>query len=446
MAADKQLRMLADSVSTSFQAFFSRSFATGIVIIAFSTIAMLWANSPWSETYEQLRHAPVQFALPGVDLQFTFEQFVNDGLMVLFFLLVGLEIKREILVGELSTTRKAMLPMIAAVSGMIVPGLIYFACTAGTPYARGWGVPVATDIAFALGILALLGPHIPTSLKVFLAALAIVDDLLAVVVIAVFYSGSLNVIAFIPAAIIVALLLLCNRAGLYHMWIYVVLGFSLWISIIYSGLHPTIAGVLLAIMLPADARIHTDTFVRRARALVERASNAVASDEDEGLQMDAIHNLEIQCEKVQTPLHRMERGLNNPVSFIVLPLFALVNAGIVIRGDIVQSLTSSIGIGIILGLFLGKQIGVTLAVWAATRLGIADLPDDMSMWHVYGISLLCGIGFTMALFVGQLAFLTPEDLAKAKFAIIVGSALSGILGAIVLRRVLKNTQTAQGTA
>ncbi|MDZ4746831.1 MAG: Na+/H+ antiporter NhaA [bacterium] len=437
--------MLADSVSTSFQAFFSRSFSTGITIIVFSVIALLWANSPWSEFYEQLRHAPVRLTLPGLDLQFSFEQFVNDGLMALFFLLVGLEIKREILVGELSTTRKAMLPMIAALSGMIVPALIYLACNLGTPYARGWAVPVATDIAFALGILALLGPHVPTSLKVFLAALAIVDDLLSVVVIALFYSGPLSLLAFLPAVVVVALLVLCNRAGLYHMWIYVILGFALWICVIYSGLHPTIAGVLLALTIPSKARIHTDTFVRRATVLVERISEAVKSEEDKGLQMDAVHNLEIQCEKVQTPLHRMERGLNNPVSYIILPLFALVNAGIMISGDVIQSLTSSIGVGVILGLFLGKQIGVTLAVWVATRLGIADLPDDMTMWHVYGISLLCGIGFTMSLFVGQLAFLTSEDLDKAKFAIIVGSALSGLLGVIVLRRAMAKAEEAQGT-
>jgi len=438
-------RMLADSVSTSFQAFFSRSFSTGITIIVFSGIALLWANSPWSEIYEQLRHAPVRFTLPGLDLQFSFEQFVNDGLMVLFFLLVGLEIKREILVGELSTTRKAMLPMIAALSGMIVPALIYLAFNVGTPSARGWAVPVATDIAFALGILALLGPHVPVSLKIFLAALAIVDDLLSVVVIALFYSGPLSILAFLPAAGVVALLVICNRAGLYHMWIYVILGLALWVGVMYSGLHPTVAGVLLALMVPSEARIHTDTFVRRTAVLLERISKAVKSDEDEGLQMDAVHNLEIQCEKVQTPLHRMERGLNNPVSYIILPLFALVNAGIMISGDVIQSLTSSIGIGVILGLFLGKQIGVTLAVWVATRLGIADLPDDMTMWHVYGISLLCGIGFTMSLFVGQLAFLTVEDLNKAKFAIIVGSALSGLLGVIVLRRAMARAEKAQGT-
>ena len=326
--------------------------------------------------------------------------------------------------------------MIAAVFGMIGPGLTYLAFNAGTPAVRGWGVPVATDIAFALGVLALLGDRVPTGLRVFLAALAIVDDLLAVLVIALFYTASLNVHMLFVAVGITALLYAGNRLRIYSLWYYGILGFLLWLVVLSSGIHATIAGVVLAMCIPAESRIDRVSFFTRARGILDAIAHRTTTDEEEGAQLDAVHSLERMCEHVQTPLHRIEHGLGTLVSFVIMPVFALVNAGVRIEPEMVAGLLSPVSLGIALGLFLGKQVGITFSVWLSCRLGITQLPSGVSMIQMYGVSILCGIGFTMALFVAHLAFIDPSHLAMSKLSILLGSTLSALVGAFVLRMVL----------
>ncbi|HLP28945.1 MAG TPA: Na+/H+ antiporter NhaA, partial [Candidatus Didemnitutus sp.] len=282
MTKTRQLRTFTSVIKGSFNEFFQRSTSTGISILVVTAIALLWSNSPWQLSYSTLLHQPIEIVFAQLKLAFTFEHFVNDGLMVLFFLLVGLEIKREMLVGELSSRQKALLPMIAAVMGMVGPATIYLLFNAGTNSARGWGVPVATDIAFALGILALLGDRVPLGLKVFLAALAIVDDLLAVLVIAIFYTASLNMEMLLTAGIITSILFLGNKLRINTIWFYGLLGLALWVTVLFSGIHATIAGVVLALCIPADARIDRVSFFKSARELLEKISRQKKSAEDEG--------------------------------------------------------------------------------------------------------------------------------------------------------------------
>jgi NhaA family Na+:H+ antiporter len=428
-----KLSSITTTLQSSFVEFFQRSTSTGIIILVASAIALLWTNSPFHESYDALRHQPINVVLSTLHLEFSLEHFVNDGLMVLFFLVVGLEIKRELLVGELSSRRTAMLPFIAALFGMIVPAAVYLAFNVGTSAARGWGVPVATDIAFALGILALLGDRIPLGLRVFLAALAIVDDLLAVLVIALFYTASLNVAMLLLAAAITAVLFLGNRMRVSSLWFYGLLGVALWIAVLFSGIHATIAGVVLAMCIPATSRIDRISFFKRSRELIARITQRAETSEDEGEQLDAIHALEQMCEHAQSPLHRVEHGLGKVVSFLIMPVFALVNAGVVIDTSLVTSLGSPLGLGVILGLFVGKQLGISFAVWLAVKAGVASMPRGVRPVHMYGVALLCGIGFTMALFVANLAFIDPAHLDVAKLSVLVGSILSAVGGAVVLR-------------
>ena len=436
MSPATRFQRITTAVQSSFAEFVQRSTSTGITILIITAIALVWTNSPWHDSYSAFLHQPVKFVLGPLDLAFSLEHFVNDGLMVLFFLVVGLEIKRELLVGELSSRQKALLPMIAAVFGMVGPAVTYLLFNGGTDAARGWGVPVATDIAFALGVLALLGDRVPNGLRVFLAALAIVDDLLAVVVIAVFYTAALNVPMLLLALAIVIILYGGNRLGIHSLWFYGILGFILWLVVLASGVHATIAGVALAMCIPAHSRIDRISFFTRSRDLIDRISKRTETDEDEGKQLDAVHALEEMCEHVQTPLHRIEHGLSKVVSFGIMPLFALVNAGVVITPAMVDGLASPVALGIALGLFLGKQIGISGSVWLSVRLGLSRLPSGVSMAQMYGVSLLCGIGFTMALFVAHLAFINPEHLEMAKLSILIGSTLSAVIGAVVLRRLL----------
>ncbi|NQW29177.1 MAG: Na+/H+ antiporter NhaA [Ignavibacteria bacterium] len=435
MHARKKAVSIREVVQSSFQEFFSRSSSAGITILVFTAIAMFWINSPFHESYTGLVHDAVKVQFGAKTISFTFEQFVNDGLMVLFFLVVGLEIKRELLVGELSSLRKALLPLIGAVLGMLFPALIYVAFNAGTDAVHGWGVPVATDIAFALGILALLGKRIPIGLKVFLAALAIVDDLLAVLVIAIFYTGTLNLLWLLITLLITAVLYLGNRLGVQTAKYYAFFGVLLWIAVLGSGVHATIAGVLLAMTIPARARLDASAFLRRAKDLLERIV-LKAHEEDEAepvAQADAIHALERSCEHSQSPLHRIEHGLSRIVSFGIMPVFALANAGVALDMSVISKLTSPISLGVILGLFIGKQLGVSLAVWLSVKFNIAELPQNVNFTQIYGVALLCGVGFTMALFVSSLAFASPTYHSISKLAILAGSVLSAIAGTVVLR-------------
>lgn len=427
---------LIERVVSPFQRFFAASAAGGLVLLACTAVALAWANSPWRDRYQQLWATPFGIGTPTFGLTLTLHAWVNDGLMAVFFFAVGLEIKREVLVGELSTRRSATLPVAAALGGMLVPALLYASVNAGGMGASGWGVPMATDIAFALGILALLGDRVPASLRVFLAALAIADDLGAVLVIALFYTSAIDGSALGGAGVVLLMLLGLNRAGARHPFTYAVLGVLLWMFMLKSGIHATIAGVLLALAVPARTRISEAEFLTSAEASLEDFRR---SDEEgttvltnQGHQT-ALQALESAVNAAQSPLQRMEHALHNVVAFAIMPIFALANAGVSLGHDIAAAAASPIAIGVALGLMLGKPLGITLASVLAVRSGAADLPSGASWRHVHGAAWLGGIGFTMSLFIAGLAFSTNAQLDIAKLAILAASTLAGAIGFAVLR-------------
>lgn len=369
--------------------FLNSQSAAGLVLIATAIAALAIANSPLGPRYEALLHAYLG--------PLSVMHWINDGLMALFFLLVGLEIKREMLDGQLSTWSRRLLPGIAALGGMAVPALIYVAFNMG-PTARGWAIPAATDIAFALGVISLLGKRVPASLRIFLAALAIIDDLGAVIIIALFYTANLSLIDLAGAAAIVALLITLNRQGVRRLAPYLLLGALLWLLVLRSGIHATLAGVILALTIPMDP-------------------TPARSDSD-----------------ATSPLHRLEHALHVPVGFLIVPLFALANAGVPFLNLPAEALASPVTLGVAAGLLLGKPLGVFGLSAIAIRLRLADAPAHASGWQMLGVALLCGIGFTMSLFIALLAFPTsPLLVAEAKIGILAGSLASGLLGYAVLR-------------
>ena len=420
-----------------FQQFFATEAAGGVVLLACTAVALGWANSPWSHGYFELWEQTLSIDLGAASFSKSLHHWINDGLMVVFFLLVGLEIKREMMVGELASLRRAAMPVAAAFGGMALPALIYIAFNAGTAGSRGWAIPVATDIAFALGVLALLGSRVPVALKVFLAALAIADDIGAVLVIAFFYTAELSLPMLGAAAAIVVTLLIVNRAGVAHIGVYVALGLLLWLAVLSSGIHATIAGVLLAMTIPARTRIDEDEFISRARAALgefEAAEGPARSVIANPAQQEALHLLDSATEQVQSPLMKLEHRLHAAVAFGIMPLFALANAGVALQGDIWGMLDLRIVLGIVLGLMLGKSVGITAASLLSQRMGIAQLPAGVSVRALHGMSWLGGIGFTMSLFVASLAFQPGALLDSAKVGILGGSLLSGTVGWMLLRR------------
>jgi NhaA family Na+:H+ antiporter len=403
----------------------------GIVLLACTALALAWANSPWAASYDALWHTRVSIAAGGLTLSMDLRHAINDGLMALFFFVVGLEIKREVLVGELADPRRAMLPIAAAAGGMAAPALVYLVATVGTPGAVGWGVPMATDIAFALGVLALLGRRAPLALTVFLTALAIVDDIGAVLVIALFYTAD---IAWTPLLVGLALILLlqaANRVGVRTPLVYALLGLVVWVAFLESGVHATIAGVLVALTIPAWVRLDVPTFVHRARTSMDHLADAaerggnVLTDQ---VQQHALHDLESACERAQAPIQRLEHTLHPWVSFVVMPVFALANAGVALDEGAVAALAHPVGLGVILGLLLGKQVGITLCAWLAVKSGLAALPTGVTWRHVYGAGWLGGIGFTMSLFIAGLAFADEALVATAKVGILAASVVAGAVG------------------
>jgi NhaA family Na+:H+ antiporter len=375
-----------------FQRFARSEAASGIVLLAATACALAWANSPWQPGYASLLHHSLPVGSGKLRLDLTVHEWINDCLMALFFFLVGLEIKREMLVGELASPRKAALPIAAAIGGMIIPALLYAALNRTGPEARGWGIPMATDIAFALGVVALIGPRVPVALRVFLAAVAIVDDIGAVLVIAIFYSTSISWVGLTIAATLVVALLLLNRAGEQHAAPYLLIGIALWVAVLESGIHATIAGVLLAMTIPARA-----------------ASSEISL------------------------LERLEHALYGPVAFLIVPLFALANAGVRIGGASSSGPSLTVLGGVVIGLVLGKPLGISLASWLAVRTRIAALPDGVSWRLLRGVSWLGGIGFTMSLFVGALAFTDEALLDSAKIGVLLASCIAAFMGWLMLR-------------
>jgi len=419
------------------QEFTERSASGGLVLMAAAVLALVIANSPLSAAYERLLHTPLGITAGPLRLELSLAHWINDALMAIFFFVVGLEIKRELLVGELANLRAALLPIIGAVGGAAVPALIYVALNAGTPGMTGWGIPMATDIAFAIGVLALLGSRVPFPLVVFVTAVAIIDDLIAVLVIAFFYSGGLDFGALGIGFAVLGALVLGNALGIRSFLFYLGLGVLVWLAFLQSGVHATIAGVLVAWTVPARSRIDPDAFLARAGEALDRfrASKAeptlMLTDE---AQQAAVLDLEAVCENVQAPLQKLEHRLHSWVAFFVMPIFALANAGVALSLGALAGETSGVVLGIVLGLVVGKPIGLVGATWLAVRAGITQLPSGVRWAHMTGAGALAGIGFTMSLFVGTLAFGEGELLEAAKVGIICASVIAGALGYVLLSR------------
>jgi NhaA family Na+:H+ antiporter len=418
-----------------FALFAKQASAGGIVLLACAVVALLWANSPLSEYYFRLWSIPVEVRFGNlVDIDKPLLLWINDGLMAVFFFLVGMEIKRELLVGELRSPRKAMLPMAAAVGGMVVPALIYASLNWGTPEIRGWGIPMATDIAFALGALALLGTRAPLALKVFLTALAIVDDLGAVLVIALFYTENLKVNALLYSLLFWGAMIAMNRLGVRSGLAYFLMSVGMWYFMLKSGVHATVAGVLGAFAIPVRSRIDPELFIVRVREYLNQFDQPITertiilSPE----QQSAVEAIEREALRVQSPLQRLEHRLHYFVAFFVMPIFALANAGVALGGEGGLNWTSRVIWGVALGLLIGKPLGIALFSWLAVRLGLAQLPQGINFVHIVGVGFLAGIGFTMALFIGGLAF-RGDELNYAKLGILSGSTLAGAIGFMMLR-------------
>ena len=377
--------------------FFRSSSAGGIILIFCVLISLIIANTALSESFSAVLEQELGFNIGTVHLRYSIISWINDGLMAIFFLLVGLEIKREIIEGELSSLRQASLPVLAAIGGVLAPAAIYSLFNAGDPVtSAGWGIPMATDIAFALGVLSLLGNRVPTGLKIFLAALAIVDDLMAILVIAIFYSADLHFLYLGYAGAVLALLILFNRFGIENILFYIIPGILMWYFIHHSGIHATIAGVLTALTLP---------------------TNDVSTE---------------------SPLEKLEHLLTKPVNFVIMPIFAIANTNITFESGMVEGLASNLGFGILLGLCLGKPIGIFTMSWLAVKLGVSELPARTNWPQIFGLGMLGGIGFTMSIFIALLSFDIVAYQTEAKFAVLIASVISGMAGFALLKIYNKN--------
>jgi NhaA family Na+:H+ antiporter len=410
----------------------------GVALLLAAIAALVWANSPWDKSYFDLFESHLSVDGGIFHIEEDLHGWINDGLMTFFFFVVGLEIKREMTRGELAGFQKALLPVAAALGGMVVPALIYIALNAGGEGEHGWGIPMATDIAFAVGVLALLGRRIPSQLRVFLLALAIADDIGAITVIAIFYASDLSIEALLIAGGLLAFIHGMSRAGVRDISVYLLVGGFAWVAMYESGVHPTIAGVALGLMTPANPFYSTSRFDDSMEELFAKYREAHAREDEQAAQ-HFLGQMEALTQGTESPLERLERLLLPMTSFIVVPVFALANAGVVITGGSVSDAVSSdVSQGVAFGLVFGKPVGVFLATWLVVRLGLASLPRSMSWWHVLGLGMLGGIGFTVALFVNELAFDNEVLVSDGKMGILAASLISAIIGYVMLRIVTRN--------
>ena len=418
----------------------------GILLIIATIIALAWANSSFYESYHYIWHEfKVGFAWGELNMMGSIHHWINDGLMALFFFVVGLEIKREIMGGELSTLKKASMPIAAAIGGMVIPALFYVFMTFNHPeYMTGWGIPMATDIAFALGLLALLGDRVSINLKIFLTALAIADDLGAVMVIAAFYTESIDFTELLYAGFFLAVLVIANLAGIRRTIFYGLVGFiGVWIAFVFSGVHATIAGVLIALTIPAKTKIGENEYMKKLAIYLDKFKREQPDDESTLLtpkQAHLISDIETLNDEAHTPLQKLEHALHPVTAYFILPIFALSNAGVHIEGSIMTMLIHPISLGIIVGLVLGKFIGISLFAQLVVKLKISVLPEGMTWKQVYGVAFLAGIGFTMSMFISDLAFKDEEFKQIAKVGIMAASFISAALGMIWLIMGSKNSK------
>ena len=423
-----------------FQRFMQIEAAGGVILLASAVVALVWVNSPWGDTYTELweTRLAVELGHDLLNIDLTLVEWINDGLMTLFFFVVGLEIKRELVVGELRDPRAVALPAIAALGGMLVPAAIYLAFNAGTPTEKGWGIPMATDIAFAVGIVALVGDRIPSGAKLFLLTLAIADDIGAIVVIAVFYTDDLS-FAWLGGAVVILLgLEVAKRMNIRAPAVYLAGGAITWFCLLESGVHATLAGVALGLMSPVWSFYDPRRFAPNARALVDRVENSLLDDELTSAELEvnneAIEDLQRLAWETLSPLERIENKLTPWVAFGIVPLFALANAGVEVTGDALGSLADNKpAMGVIFGLVVGKTVGILSFTFLTTKLGLGKLPAYTTWRDIVGLAATAGVGFTVALFVAGLAFEDPLLIADAKIGILLGSTIAGIIGYTLLR-------------
>jgi len=429
-------------VATPLEHFIHAQTTTGIILMFMTALALVLANSALTQDYADFFHTEVEFAVGSWHLEHTLHHWINDGLMAIFFFIIGLEIKREILVGELSNIKVAILPILSAIGGMALPALIYTLLNYGGEGAVGWGIPMATDIAFAISALVLLGKRVSPALVTFLVALAIVDDLGAVIVIAVFYTEQIHLIPLGLAGLSFLIMVFFNRVGIHMILPYFIVGLFMWFFMLESGVHATIAGVIAAMAIPSKPKRTPTDFTTHAKNLLDEYDNyPVATDNTMHEKQKAILlNIKDTIDSVGSPSARLEHDLHLPVALIVIPLFALANAGISIDfSSIGETIIQPVSLGIIAGLILGKVIGIAGVAWIAIKLGIAKLPEASSMSQIFGVAFLGGIGFTMSIFVADLAFIGNDTLIfQAKIGILSASLFAGLFGYIWLRYVAKS--------
>ena len=417
---------------------------SGILLIIAAVLALLVANSPWSDVYNSLWQHEISFRIGNFNLfnhgghPLTLMSFINDALMAVFFFVVGLEIKREILVGELSSIRKALLPIVAACGGMLFPVLIYYYITKGTPAESGLAIPMATDIAFSLGVLSLFGNRVPVSLKIFLTAFAVVDDIGGIFVIALFYTSCLNTIFIVYSIFVLLFLLMCNAMNINNKWPYIVGGIVLWYCFMQSGIHSTISGVVVALTIPAIPRVKIGSYISHIHQSVDKIPESdkecIILSHD---QINALNSIKSASDKVISPLQSLEDSLSSFVSNFIMPLFAFANAGVVLTASHGGIEIGQITWAVMLGLVIGKFVGIYMFTWLVVKLGFASLGKGMTWKNLIGICMLGGIGFTVSLFIANLSFVEAEHLLnEAKMGVLFGTVMAGLLGYIILSKTL----------
>ncbi len=427
------------SIRGSFEWFVHSEVTGSVLLLGCTVLALIAANSPWAATYFDLLHTYIGISWGDVSFKLSLHHWINDGLMVIFFFVVGLEIKRELVVGELSNLKRASLPVMAAIGGMAVPACLYVVLTIGGPGSRGWGIPMATDIAFALGVLAIFGSRVPIGLKVFLTALAIADDLGAVAVIALFYTEETNMAALGLAVILLLALLAVIRLRVRRTGFLLILMLGVWIEVFASGVHPTIAGILLAMVIPVRPRVSVSRFVSEAEAFLEKVKlrqqvqGCIISDRE---QLEAIEHVHSRAHETLPSGLMLERYLHPVQVWLILPMFALANAGVQVDSHILEALANPVSLGIVLGLVVGKPLGIFAFAWLAVRTGLGSLPAGVTWGQIFGAGCLAGIGFTMSLFITDLAFEAEPLIASAKLGILVASLVAASVGMAALGRSL----------
>lgn len=424
--------MVKRTILSPIQKFYKIESSSGILLLLATIMALIWANSPLAESYQSLWQYKLGFTSESFELNKPLILWVNDGLMAIFFFLIGLEIKREFLIGELNSLKKIAFPLFGALGGIILPVALYFILNSNPETLKGWGVPMATDIAFSLAILNTLGNRVPLSLKIFLTAFAIVDDLAAVLVIAVFYSSNIQIDMLGIALLLLAALYFLSYKGYYSKFLMIILGIVIWTLFLKSGIHPTLAGVLLAFSVPISQKIKTDEFIDNLVNITGNIKKAVDLKEPilSKDQTREMINLQNWTNKFKSPLQDLEHDLHDWVAYLIIPVFALANAGVSLNADI--GLDNNLILKIIIALVIGKSVGVTSIIFIARKLKIIEVPSDISNRQIIGVSFLAGIGFTMAIFIAGLAFVNPVYIDSSKIGILIGSVVAAIIGYIIL--------------